>query len=62
MFDNGAKEYFKKYGGGVDHLAMIGESWLKLLGGALQLSSCSVQEPQALCQQPLLAIPRWLER
>lgn len=26
MFDNGAKEYFTKYGGGVDHLAMIGES------------------------------------
>lgn len=25
MFDNGAKEYFTKYGGGVDHLAMIGE-------------------------------------
>lgn len=25
MFDNGAKEYFQKYGGGVDHLAMIGE-------------------------------------
>ncbi|KAJ3574981.1 hypothetical protein NP233_g1404 [Leucocoprinus birnbaumii] len=23
MFDNGAKEYFAKYGGGVDHLAMI---------------------------------------
>lgn len=25
MFDNGAKEYFTKFGGGVDHLAMIGE-------------------------------------
>lgn len=24
MFDNGAMEYFAKYGGGVDHLAMIG--------------------------------------
>lgn len=24
MFDNGAVEYFAKYGGGVDHLAMIG--------------------------------------
>jgi len=25
MFDNGAQEYFNKYGGGVEHLAKIGE-------------------------------------
>jgi sterol carrier protein 2 len=25
MFDNGAQEYFMKYGGGVEHLAKIGE-------------------------------------
>ncbi len=24
MFDNGAQEYFMKYGGGVEHLAKIG--------------------------------------
>jgi sterol carrier protein 2 len=24
MFDNGAQEYFSKYGGGVEHLAKIG--------------------------------------
>jgi sterol carrier protein 2 len=24
MFDNGAQEYFTKYGGGVEHLAKIG--------------------------------------
>lgn len=25
MFGNGATEYFKKYGGGIEHLAQIGE-------------------------------------
>lgn len=25
MFDNGAKEYFQKYGGSIEHLAKIGE-------------------------------------
>ena len=24
LFDNGAQEYFSKYGGGVEHLAKIG--------------------------------------
>ena len=28
MFDNGAQEYFMKYGGGVEHLAKIGMSFL----------------------------------
>jgi sterol carrier protein 2 len=30
MFDNGAQEYFIKYGGGVEHLAKIGEHLLGL--------------------------------
>ena len=28
MFDNGAQEYFMKYGGGAEHLAKIGMSFL----------------------------------
>jgi len=30
MFDNGAQEYFMRYGGGVEHLAKIGEHLLAL--------------------------------
>ena len=28
MFDNGAQEYFMKYGGGIEHLAKIGMPFL----------------------------------
>ena len=30
LFDNGAREYFQKYGGGMEHLAQIGESSLPM--------------------------------
>lgn len=31
IFDNGAQEYFSKYGGGVEHLAKIGMDTIRIL-------------------------------
>lgn len=62
MFDNGVQEYFMKYGGDVNHLAQIGGSNRKFRYTAWGQYSPSFQKPQALPEQPLLAVQGWLER
>ena len=63
MFSNGAQEYFVKHGGGIEHLAMIG--WLHQYSASfIDLDSdpsISVQESQALHEQPLCPVQRRLE-
>jgi len=62
MFDNGAQEYFSKYGGGVEHLAKIGTDVIRNLLCPNILPLGSLEESQTFFAEPLLTIPRWVER
>lgn len=61
MFDNGAQEYFLKYGGGIEHLAKIGRPVCRIIHGHDANMILSIKEPQALYKQSLLPISWWLE-
>ena len=54
MFDNGAQEYIMKYGGGVEHLAKIGEHLFR--GTVLGLTK-TPQHPRTTSIQPTIHIP-----
>lgn len=50
MFDNGAQEYFSKYGGGVEHLAKIGTDVFRILQYRGVLPPSSLEESQTFCE------------
>lgn len=60
MFDNGAQEYFMKYGGSVEHLAKIGMPFLTCINLTLG-TLISLKKSQAFIKQFLFSIPGWLE-
>jgi sterol carrier protein 2 len=62
LFGNGATEYFKKFGGGIEHLAQIGRKTTPLeVETVLSPNPSSGQEPQTLCEQPIFSIQEWVD-
>lgn len=66
VFGAAAAEYFGRYGGGVQHLAKIGELLFFFHFRCVSMDrfglSLSGEEPQARAQQPVRAVPRGIQR